>query len=109
MESNLETAFLYFWRALAPSYPEPTIQHRFAPPRRWRFDFAWLDQAVAVEVEGGIYTNGRHTRGAGYEKDVEKYNAAVVRGWRVYRVTASMLQNDPASLIEDIIKLLEAR
>lgn len=65
--------------------PEPVAELRFAPPRRWRFDWAWPDNKVALEVEGGVWTRGRHTRGAGFIKDMEKYNAATVLGWRVLR------------------------
>jgi very-short-patch-repair endonuclease len=64
-------------------------EYRFAPPRRWRFDFA-LVGGVAIEVEGGAWTGGRHVRGEGFEADAEKYAEAVARGWRVLRVTTKM-------------------
>jgi len=64
--------------------PEPLCEHRFHPTRRWRFDFAWPQQKVALEVEG---LNGRHQRTAGFLKDMEKYNRATVMGWRVLRTT----------------------
>lgn len=66
-------------------------EYAFHGERRWRFDFAWPEQRVAVEVEGGIWSNGRHTRGSGFEDDCEKYNEAAVDGWRVLRVTSSMI------------------
>ncbi len=71
--------------------PIPTTEYRFHPVRLWRFDYAWPDYLVALEVEGGAYTQGRHTRGKGFIADMEKYNAAVVAGWRVLRVTPSDL------------------
>lgn len=71
--------------------PAPVREHRFHPVRRWRFDYAWLAEKVALEVEGGVWTGGRHTRGAGFVGDMEKYNAAVVAGWRVVRVVPSKL------------------
>lgn len=71
--------------------PAPVREHRFHPVRRWRFDYAWLVEKVALEVEGGVWTGGRHTRGAGFLGDMEKYNAATVAGWRVVRVTPSKL------------------
>lgn len=67
--------------------PPPVREFRFAPPRRWRFDFAWPDVKVALEVEGGIWGGGRHTRGAGFIADCDKYNAAALAGWRVFRIT----------------------
>ena len=60
-------------------------EHKFHETRKWRFDFAWPDQKLAVEVEGGAFSGGRHTRGIGFVKDCEKYNAAVLAGWRVLR------------------------
>jgi len=62
-------------------------EHRFHATRRWRFDYAWIAHLLALEVEGGIWTRGRHTRGAGYQKDIEKYNAAALAGWRVLRIS----------------------
>lgn len=68
-------------------------EFRFAPPRRWRFDYAAPVQLIALEVEGGIWTGGRHTRGKGYERDCEKYNAAALLGWSVFRVTTGMIRD----------------
>ena len=71
--------------------PAPVREHRFHPVRRWRFDYAWIEHKVALEVEGGVWTGGRHTRGTGFVADIEKYNAAVVAGWRVVRVVPGKL------------------
>jgi hypothetical protein len=71
-------------------------EYRFAPPRRWRFDFAWPHAWTAIEVEGGGFISGRHTRGAAFEKDAEKYNAAVIRHWQVLRVTPAMVDDGRA-------------
>lgn len=67
--------------------PIPTPEHRFDAGRRWRMDYAWQQYMVALEVEGGVWTQGRHTRGAGFLADMEKYNAAAVLGWRIIRCT----------------------
>lgn len=71
--------------------PVPTTEHKFHPDRRWRFDYAWPDLKVALEVEGGIWSGGRHTRGAGYAKDMEKYSEAAILGWAVIRCTPDQL------------------
>jgi very-short-patch-repair endonuclease len=73
--------------------PMPVPEYRFAPPRRWRCDYAWPDQRVALEVEGGIFTRGRHSRGAGMLKDMEKYNTLAVMGWRLIRCTPTGLRD----------------
>ena len=76
--------------------PLPTLEHRFHSVRRWRFDFAWIDHKLAVEVEGATWARGRHTRGGGFEADCEKYNAAVLLGWRVLRFTGGMVEDGRA-------------
>lgn len=71
-------------------------QHRFCPPRRWTWDFAWIDRALAVEIDGGGFVYGRHNRPGGQEKDYEKANTATLLGWRVLRFTGRMLNEDQA-------------
>lgn len=69
---------------------------RFHPERRWRIDFAFAEQRLAVEVEGGGWVNGRHNRGAGMEKDIEKYNALTLAGWRLLRFTGRAIKSGEA-------------
>jgi len=83
-------------------------EYRFAPPRRWRFDFArpayderqisnWFvhHPAIAIEVEGGSWTGG-HKRGKAYESDCEKQNAAMMLGWQIFRFTPAMVEDGRA-------------
>lgn len=97
MASPLEARFLTLCRCWR--LPEPEREYRFDPVRRWRFDFAWPDVRVALEVEGGVYSHGRHTRGSGFTRDVEKYNMAVMLGWAVLRVTGAMLYEEPDAVV----------
>ena len=76
----------------AVKLPEPVREHRFHPTRKWRFDFAYPEHLLAIEVEGGVWSGGRHTRGSGFTNDCEKYNAALMNGWRVYRCTPDMIK-----------------
>jgi hypothetical protein len=85
--SNL--IFLAFVRDAG--FPPPVAEHRFDAVRRWRFDYAWPGMRIALEVEGGVWSGGRHTRGAGFVGDMEKYNAAAIAGWLVLRVTPQSL------------------
>ena len=66
--------------------PVPAPEYRFHGTRKWRFDYAWPKCKVALEVEGGVWMRGRHTRGSGFVKDMEKYNQAALLGWTVLRV-----------------------
>lgn len=66
-------------------------EYKFHPERRWRFDYAIPEYKIALEVEGGVWTQGRHTRPQGFLGDVEKYNTATLLGWRVFRTTPSEL------------------
>ena len=84
-ESPLEAKFIIAWRALASGYPEPIREYEFHPEREWRFDFAFPDKMIAIELEGGVFSGGRHVRGQGYVNDLEKYNEAVMLGWRLLR------------------------
>lgn len=79
--------------------PTPEREYTFAAElgRKWRFDFAWPDRKLAVEVEGATYAGGRHTRGSGYAKDTEKYNTASLMGWRVLRFDAPMVRSGAAA------------
>lgn len=63
-------------------------EHRFCPGRMWRFDFANPDIMLAIEIEGAIFANGRHSRGAGMLGDMEKYNKAELYGWTILRYSA---------------------
>ena len=87
--------------------PEPDLklkeEVRFHPTRRWRFDFAHEATLVAIEVEGGTWVGGRHTRPAGFHKDCEKYNAANLLGWTVFRLTPQMIKGEFIQPIQEFI------
>lgn len=80
-------------------------EFRFAPPRRWRADFVVYKNAGSlddvftgwlVEIDGGAYVAGRHTRGEGFEKDAEKASAAAILGYRVIRCTPRQVEDGRA-------------
>jgi len=77
----------------------------FAKPRRWRFDYAIPDKMIAIEYEGGMGTfsgKSRHTTKEGYTGDLQKYNRAVVMGWKVLRYGAKNV----GYLREDLMKII---
>lgn len=73
----------YLWASAG--LPIPQREFRFDPVRKWRIDFAYPDKKLAIEIEGGIFTHGRHARVGGFLSDIEKYNALVKAGWRLLR------------------------
>ena len=86
-----------FWlQILAHKVGVPEREHVFAPPRKWRFDFAYPELLIGIEVEGGGFVAGRHGRGIGMEADCEKYAMALLEGWRVLRVTGRQIKDGSA-------------
>ena len=83
----------------AMGLPEPEVEVQFAKPRRWRFDFAWPKLKLALEVDGGVFLpgGGRHSRGAGYRADCEKFAEAAIQGWRVIRCLPEHVSNGQAA------------
>jgi len=65
--------------------PIPYAEHKFCTKRKWRFDYYWEEWKLALEVEGGVWINGGHTRGSGFVKNMEKYNTAATMGIRLIR------------------------
>jgi len=68
--------------------PEPTPEYRFHASRGWMFDYAFVAERLAVEIEGGIWKKGggAHSHPLNIERDIEKYNEAAILGWRILRV-----------------------
>lgn len=108
--SPSEALFIHAWQACAPKEDQDVFQfwreYPFHPARDWRFDFAWVEAQVAVEIDGGTWSGGRHTRGTGYAKDAEKLNEALVWGWRVLRFTTDQLNNEPCACVQQVLGLL---
>ncbi|MFJ2989972.1 hypothetical protein ACIPF8_19065 [Collimonas sp. NPDC087041] len=92
--SPIEELFNFQVRAL--QLPVVTREHQFHPTREWRIDFAWPDRKLAIEIEGGIWTQGRHTRGAGMRADMEKYNAMAEMGWALLRFDSTAVSSGAA-------------
>lgn len=107
--------------------PEPQTEYKFHPERKWRFDFAWpawtdypdFDKEngilpktrgnLAIEIQGGTFTRGRHSRGAGQHNDYEKMNEAQRLGWRVLQFDSSMLssQRKRQQCVDLVLEMLQ--
>ncbi len=76
--------------------PVPVREFKFHPSRRWRVDYFFKDFGLAIEIEGGVWTKGRHIRGSGFLKDAEKYNNLTLLGYRLLRFTPQQERNGEA-------------
>lgn len=98
---KLAAAFEQVWQALEG--PELVAEHRFHPVRNWQADYAHIGARVIVELEGGVWTGGRHNRGKGYIEDCRKYNSAAALGWTVFRIATGMVSVDDVQPIIDTV------
>lgn len=80
----------------------PVREHKFCKTRKWRLDLAWPEEKLAVEIEGGVWSRGRHVRPKGFLGDIEKYNSLTILGWALLRVTPQQVRTGEAmGLIEE--------
>lgn len=84
-------------------FPDVIAEHKFHPTRRWRFDWALPAIMIAFEFEGGVFVQGRHSRGLGLSADAVKYNTAQLMGWRVFRFTSAHVTGHAKEILEGII------
>lgn len=108
MASAGERAFKTLMLVLGEDLPAPEYEYRFAPERKWRFDFAFVEQKCAVEINGGKWQmgGGRHNTAGDYEK----LQTAAALGWRVFPVLPEQLTNDPQAvfdLLREALKVTE--
>lgn len=83
----------------------PQKEYKFHPSRKWRFDYCFPDKKIAIEIEGGVWTYGRHNRSSGYIKDMEKYNHAAILGYRILRFTPNQINEmQTYEMIKNILK-----
>ena len=101
--SRLETRFEALWRAQGGPVLEK--EFRFHPVRRWRADFAHHESKTLIEIEGGIYVNGRHNRGAGFAADLEKYLEESLAGWKVVRLGPNELTLEHIGRLVSLVRL----
>ncbi len=107
-KSSNEKAFLVAWKAFAPGLAAPTLELKFHPKRRWRFDFSWPELKVAVEIHGATFKGGRHTTGKGFGLDREKMNAAQLLEWKVLEYTEAQLQQYPDRIVHEVAEAMGA-
>lgn len=97
------------WQLEVIDIPTPAREHLFAPvapaglrQRRWRFDVCWPEQLLALELDGSLFTGGRHGGTPSAIRDVEKLNIAALLGWRVLRVVPAQVKSGQAVHIVEV-------
>lgn len=99
-----DAADTLYWQVNMAGLPTPHREFKFHPTRRWRFDLAFVDAGLLVDVQGATWAQGKHTRGNGYENDCEKMAEAMLMGFRVLWVTSGMVNDGRAlALVERAI------
>ena len=80
--------------------PAPEVEYEYARPRRFRADYAWVEQRLLLEVEGGIYTRQAHGSISGILNDIERSQQAAMHGYRVFKCQPDdLLRTDTAQMI----------
>lgn len=103
MPSILESRFMWAWSRWGdPALPKPTLEFRFHPTRKWRWDAAWPQYKVAVDIQGGTFIHGKHSRGGRQTDDFDKMNAAAQLGWCVIHLDTTMLTKQQIRLRKTI-------
>lgn len=103
--STLEYLLEHQIRAL--ELPVPEREFRAIPTRKFRWDFAWPEHKLLVEVNGGTWGKGGHSTGAGIARDYEKNNLANLAGYRCLIFTGAMVESGEA--VDMIAKCLEVK
>lgn len=99
-----EQAFLGGLNLYGRDLPRPVREHPFHPERLWRFDFAWPDLMLAVEIHGGIWRKGAHSGGSGAIRDAEKATEAARLGWVLLTFTPDRLEGDALRLSVQVVR-----
>ena len=95
---------LHHLRLVEAQDQEARLEYRFHPERRWRADLALPQHKLLIEIEGGGWIGGRHTRSVGFIRDLEKYNTAAILGWYLLRFTPQQVKSGEAlQVIENFI------
>ena len=100
MKLTPSAKFELLWRSLGGG--ELKKEHKFSEGRRFRFDY--FTAGVAIELEGGVWTRGRHTRPSGFLDDMEKYNLTASLGILVFRIPSHDISAKWLSPIIETIK-----
>lgn len=107
-KDELENAFHLHWAMLYAQLPEPVRQYPVLNPktgRNWKLDFAWPQEKLCVEIQGGSWIRGGHNTAQGQHSDYERHNALTRMGWRIFYFN-SIAMKHPADVVEFVAEAL---
>src|SRR6266567_1586530 len=81
---NEEAKHLLAWQLKHLGAPVFEVEYRFnTPDTDHRWDIAFTEEKLAVEVNGGIWIQGAHAHPTTIIRNMKKGNLGALRGWRV--------------------------
>lgn len=105
--SSLETKFALLWGdeiKLESQYPiKPSLRKNIKNAKPYKLDFAHPDTRTAIEIQGGTWNNGRHSRGSGMKGDYSKLNYLQYDGWTVFQLSTDMITKEWIDIIKNHI------
>ena len=105
MTSTLEELFAF--QATAAGLPPFEREYLVPGVSRFRYDFAWIEQKLLVEINGGTWGHMGHSTGKGIARDYRKNRLPQELGWRCYSFTGDEVKEGEA--IEVVRKALEKK
>ena len=107
-KEELENSFRTHWTLLFGDLPMPVRQYpirNHATGRDWKLDFAWVEERLAVEIQGGAWTGGGHNTAKGQHSDYCRHNELTRRGWRILYFNTIACKN-MAEVVTDCAEIL---
>jgi len=107
-KAKLENSFHSHWVLMFGDLPEPVRQHPILNPetnRHFKLDFAWVEEKLAVEIQGGAWGKGGHNTALGQAHDYARHNYLTRIGWRILYFNSPMLK-DTAGCVELTAEIL---
>jgi len=112
-KANTSDAKLWYWiKLLEPKLSKILVREHPFCKRKFRFDFAFVDEKIAIECDGGTriiktktgkLTTGRHAS----DTDYEKRCLAAIHGWKMLAFTSNQIDKDPKKCIDYIKEIYQ--
>ena len=85
----------YYIQVKQAGLPLPVSEYSAIPARKFRWDFAWPECLILVEIQGGIWSSSKtgHTSGVGVNRDCQKGNLANLGSFCCLSFTSDMIRS----------------